>query len=130
MLGCVLYTLAFYRHPFVDCQKLGIVNARFFVPAKHQFSQKLVDLIRHMLTPDPAYRPSIFELQEILKNWDAIQTISLNKQAYLLKKEQEKRNSEISSITDHIKQTKYDGQEIPMKELMELSSKLRHQIDQ
>ena len=32
MLGCVLYTLCFYKHPFQECSKLSIVNASYTVP--------------------------------------------------------------------------------------------------
>jgi AP2-associated kinase len=29
MLGCVLYTLIYFTHPFIDASKAGIANAAF-----------------------------------------------------------------------------------------------------
>ena len=38
----------------------------------------MLDLIRIMLTPNPLYRPSIFELEKILNNYWDLKEISLN----------------------------------------------------
>ncbi len=32
VLGCVIYTLVFYKHPFVEASKLAIVNASITFP--------------------------------------------------------------------------------------------------
>lgn len=32
MLGGVIFTLMFFKHPFVDSSKMGIINASFFWP--------------------------------------------------------------------------------------------------
>lgn len=53
MLGCVLYTIAFYIHPFVDSSKVAIIDANYRFPPDSPFSEKLHDFIRHMITPDP-----------------------------------------------------------------------------
>jgi serine/threonine protein kinase len=34
MLGCVLYTMCFYVHPFQDASKLAIVQASFKIPSQ------------------------------------------------------------------------------------------------
>lgn len=80
MLGCVAFSLCYFTHPFQDAQKLGIVNAFYHFPEdpKQRISEKLKDLIRLMLTPDPRLRPSIKEIVNILDNWDKIETIKLN----------------------------------------------------
>lgn len=77
-LGCVLYTLCFFKHPFVDGQKLGISQAQYTIPNQSTYSAKLMDLIRHMLTPDPVCRPSSLDVLNILINWNRIQQIPLN----------------------------------------------------
>jgi AP2-associated kinase len=53
MLGCVLYTICFYVHPFVECSKLAIVTGTFRIPEDSKYSEKIHDLIRHMITPNP-----------------------------------------------------------------------------
>jgi len=61
MLGCILYTLAFYRHPFQDnAFAMAIWNAKYYIPQDHPMarSQKLVALIHWMLAADPKDRPS------------------------------------------------------------------------
>lgn len=80
MLGCVAYSLCYFRHPFQDTQKLAIVNAMYQFPEdpKHRISEKLKDFIRLTLTPDPRLRPNIKEVSTILDNWDKIETIKLN----------------------------------------------------
>ena len=36
MLGCVLYTLCYNAHPFVDASKAGISSAAFRIPKSKQ----------------------------------------------------------------------------------------------
>ena len=64
MLGCMVYTLGYFIHPFVDSNTVGIANAVFRFPkypdeTKYQVSEKIQDLIRLMLTPNPEARPSV-----------------------------------------------------------------------
>mmetsp|Transcript_38025 Transcript_38025/g.70743 ORF Transcript_38025/g.70743 Transcript_38025/m.70743 type:complete len:680 (+) Transcript_38025:140-2179(+) len=71
MLGCILYTLAFYRHPFQDnASPMAIMNARYFIPEDHQFarSTKLCGLIHWLLAADPNDRPTATKLVEVLRN--------------------------------------------------------------
>lgn len=78
MMGCVLYTISFFIHPFVDSSKLAISVANYKIPKENKYSEKLKDLIRHMLTPDPRYRPDIHEICNILDNYDRLHEIKLN----------------------------------------------------
>ena len=48
------------------------------MPEEHKFSEKMLDVIRVMLTPDPALRPNIFEVCKILANYNHFTTIPLN----------------------------------------------------
>ena len=77
-IGCVIYTLAYFKHPFVEASKLAIVNASINFPKIGQVSLKMQDLIRHMLTPNPKFRPDMTEILNIASNYDDIKNISLN----------------------------------------------------
>jgi len=85
MLGCIAYSLCYFRHPFQDSQKLAIVNAFYQFPAdpKNRISEKLKDLIRVMLTPDPRLRPSIHQIFDYLEKWESLHTIVLNVRKYM-----------------------------------------------
>lgn len=61
-LGGVAFTLMFFRHPFVDCSKMGIISASFFWPPDSNYSNKLENLVRNLLTPDPEKRLTPLEL--------------------------------------------------------------------
>jgi AP2-associated kinase len=78
MLGCVLYTLCYFIHPFLEATKIGISRAVFRIPSDSKHSDKINDLIRHLLTPNPKYRPSIESLLDILHEWRSITKIPLN----------------------------------------------------
>ena len=78
MIGCVLFCMAFYKHPFQECTTLSIINAGFFIPEKHNFSPKFENLIRNLLTPSPALRYNIDELIAILDSWESGNPIVLN----------------------------------------------------
>jgi len=51
--------------------------------------------MRLMLTPNPKFRPSIFEMDEIFQNYFNIDNIKLNEDALRLKHEQEKRQNQM-----------------------------------
>lgn len=78
MLGCILYTLIFFKHPFMEASKLAIINAAFYLPDKFPCSEKLIDLVMHMLTPNPAQRPSANEISQILQDWDTLPSVPMN----------------------------------------------------
>lgn len=78
MIGCMLYTMCYYKHPFAEMSKLAIVNATFVLPDEPRYPEKLKDLIRLMLTPDPRLRPDIFEVLKLINNFDSITSIKLN----------------------------------------------------
>ena len=72
MLGCVLYTLAFCKHPFQDQAQLAIVNAHYHFPQNSRFEQKFHGLISWILNPNPEARPSIAEIFNGITNYDAV----------------------------------------------------------
>jgi serine/threonine protein kinase len=66
-LGVVLFIMCTGRNPFAVpstgvVEKLGIVNCRVSYPEPWQQSPCLRDIIAYLLTPDPAQRPSIFDV--------------------------------------------------------------------
>ncbi|CAD8151669.1 unnamed protein product [Paramecium octaurelia] len=75
MLGCILYTMCFYNPPFQESSKLAIVEASYVIPKDNKFSNKMINLIGIMLQPNPKDRASIFEIEDILKNYDTLTQI-------------------------------------------------------
>lgn len=94
MLGCVLYALCFEHHPFQESQSLAILNAQYTFPdeAEH-ISAKMRDLIRSLLTPDPEERPSIWQLEATLSDYEALTEIQLGPEALQIKRRQEEAAS-------------------------------------
>lgn len=58
-LGCLLYYLAYGKLAFVGEAKLQVLNGDFTLPPRPQRPQPMKDLIRLMLTVQPADRPDI-----------------------------------------------------------------------
>lgn len=77
MLGCVLYTLVYFTHPFIDASKAGISDAAFRLN-KEKCSEKINDLIRNMLTPNPENRVTVDQILLIISNWNTYTQIPLN----------------------------------------------------
>ncbi|KAJ1630532.1 kinase-like domain-containing protein [Pavlovales sp. CCMP2436] len=63
-LGCILYTLAFHRHPFDAGTELQILNASITFPASSPYPPEIHDLILYALQTDPLKRPTVFQLIE------------------------------------------------------------------
>lgn len=82
MLGCVLYTLSYFMHPFVDSNAVGIASAVVRFPnypeeTEYRVTEKIKDFIRAMLMPNPAFRPSAEDILGFTKSWDNIDGQSL-----------------------------------------------------
>lgn len=58
MVGCVCFTLMYFKHPFYNASKVGIINASVIWPEDSVYSNKLKNLVRNLLTPDPKLRIS------------------------------------------------------------------------
>jgi hypothetical protein len=63
-LGCVLYCLAFQKHPFRDAGNLGILAGKWEMPGQHSFSAGLKRALERCFEPDPSARADVFELLE------------------------------------------------------------------
>lgn len=89
MLGCVLYTMLFKKHPFMDADRCTIINSFYFFPdsTNNIYSEKIQDLIRLCLTQNPQERPSSKDILNILNNWNNT-VINLPKSCLEIKKKQ------------------------------------------
>jgi AP2-associated kinase len=72
MMGCVIFTLIFFEHPFKEATKLSIINADFKFPEKDgrgifSYSENLEILLRNILSPNPKLRPSSSDVYNDLK---------------------------------------------------------------
>jgi serine/threonine protein kinase len=70
MIGCILFTVLFYRHPFQDsANAMAICNARYFIPYDNPASRnvKLVMLVHWLLCAHPQERPTSTKLFEVFE---------------------------------------------------------------
>ena len=90
MLGCVLFTLMFFKHPFAESSKLSITSASYRYPVENNYSLDMEIIVRNLLTPNPDIRPdateviSWFEKMEWRKEGDTKdyeQVLELNQMA-------------------------------------------------
>lgn len=89
MLGCILYAILFQKHPFQDAQKLTIINAHYYIPEESSsYSEKIVDLMRLLLTPNPLNRPSAKTILSLIYNWDNLKIIELPPETLEIKEKQ------------------------------------------
>ena len=89
-LGCVLYTMVFKEQPFMNAQKLEIINGNYNFPKDEQklYSEKFLDLIRVMLTPNPNNRPNILQIMEWTNYWNETEKIPLSPEVEEIKQKQ------------------------------------------
>ena len=101
-LGCILYAILFKQQPFQDAQKLTIIKGDYYIPKQAKdYSNKIFDFIRLMLTPDPRIRPSAKQIVDYINNWNKIKEFPLCERVLEIKKRQikifqEKANSSAS----------------------------------
>lgn len=90
-LGCVFYAMLFKCHPFQEAQKLTIISGQYHIPECNNescYSEKLIDLMRWMLTPNPAKRPDCLRLMDIMKKWKSVNGIELSDEVIKIKQMQ------------------------------------------
>ena len=111
MLGCVLFTLMFFKHPFNESSKLAIVSASFFWPVDSQYSEKLENLVRNLLTPEPSLRPSASDIKNFLNNWENLPGIELNHMARSIKMESQLKRGNLAANSN--RKSPRNRQQIP-----------------
>ena len=90
-VGCILYTILFQCHPFQDAQKLTITSCHYYIPKEAEnYSMKIIDFIRWMLTPNPIQRPSIKDVLVYIQRWNSVKEIPLCQEVLEIKRKQEK----------------------------------------
>ena len=79
-LGCVLYTMVFKEQPLMNAQKLEIINGNYNFPEVEQklYTEKFLDLIRVMLTPNPNNRTNILQIMEWTNYWNETEKVPLS----------------------------------------------------
>ena len=89
-LGCILYTMVFKEQPFMNAQKPEIINGNYNFPEEEQklYSEKFLDLIRVMLTPNPNNRPNIIQIMEWTNYWNETEKIPLSPEVEEIKKKE------------------------------------------
>ena len=88
-LGCILYAILFKQQPFQDAQKLTIIKGDYYIPKEAKnYTDKVFDFIRWMLTPDPRQRPSAKDIIRCIENWNNINEFLLSPQVLEIKKRQ------------------------------------------
>ena len=88
-LGCILYAILFKQQPFQDAQKLTIIKGDYYIPKEAKnYSDKVFDFIRWMLTPDPRQRPSAKDVIRSIDHWNEINEFPLSQQVLEIKKRQ------------------------------------------
>uniref|UniRef100_A0A7S2VU50 non-specific serine/threonine protein kinase n=1 Tax=Norrisiella sphaerica TaxID=552664 RepID=A0A7S2VU50_9EUKA len=69
-LGCILYVMAFFEHPFQDKGALAIINGTYKVPSGHKYSSALPAMIKNILVKKPKKRPDIQKLLQMIDLWE------------------------------------------------------------
>lgn len=72
MIGCIVYTLAFCKHPFQDQTQLAIVNGHYNFPQNSRFDDKFHGFISWILNPNPTERPSVQQILTGINDYDQI----------------------------------------------------------
>ncbi|KAJ3399393.1 hypothetical protein HDU80_007996 [Chytriomyces hyalinus] len=60
-LGVLLYKLCYFVTPFEDKGKLAILNGRYDIPNRPQYSSDIAHLIGSLLSVDPRVRPTVYD---------------------------------------------------------------------
>jgi len=98
MLGCVFYTLVFYKHPFQDNPTvLAISNAKYFIPRDHPNAKdaKLSCIVHWLLSASPNDRPTSQKLCEVLREFPKLSSEQLQAMAPPSVSEKMKRYAEL-----------------------------------
>eukprot|EP00347_Sterkiella_histriomuscorum_P002274 403368786 len=128
MLGCVAFTLCFFQHPFQESQRLGIINAHFYMPNDTRISEKMKNFIRLLLVPNPSNRPKVNYILNLLNKWQEIQQIPLSAEAQHIKQRNEEEKQEDFSMQSQVS-SKQGGQagDLTADDIVRLQEKLRRE---
>ena len=128
-LGCILYAILFKQQPFQDAQKLTIIKGDYYIPKEAQnYSEKIFDFIRWMLTPDPKLRPSAKDVIRCINNWNDIKDFPLCEQVLDIKKRQIKIFKEKMTKTGKGDISEADLEKAKLSIMKKLKKKSKYQM--
>ena len=128
-LGCILYAILFKQQPFQDAQKLTIIKGDYYIPKEAKnYSEKIFDFIRWMLTPDPRLRPSAQDIIKCINNWNEIKNFPLCEQVLDIKKRQIKIFKEKTSKTGKGDISEADLEKAKLSIMKKLKKKSKYQM--
>ena len=128
-LGCILYAILFKQQPFQDAQKLTIIKGDYYIPKEAKnYSEKIFDFIRWMLTPDPRLRPSAQDIIKCINNWNEIKNFPLCEQVLDIKKRQIKIFKEKMSKTGKGDISEADLEKAKLSIMKKLKKKNKYQM--
>lgn len=96
-LGCVLFLMAYFEHPFPDGAKMSILDAKYKIPDKARYSKKVSKLIKMLFHKDPNKRPDCKQLSEHLTD-----ILSGGKGTLKSKKDKKRSNSNVDQTKTHL----------------------------
>ena len=106
-LGCVLYSVAYFVHPFAQSTNLGILGARYRIPDSPRYSRSLRNLIKCCLEIEVEDRVSSSELHKLVvtaMKGEAVSTKKKKKE--IIKKKKKKKKKEKKKKSSKKSQTK------------------------
>ena len=128
-LGCILYAILFKQQPFQDAQKLTIIKGDYYIPKEAEdYSEKIFDFIRWMLTPDPRLRPSANDIIKSIDNWNQINNFPLSQQVLEIKKRQIKIFKEKMNKTGKGDVSEADLEKAKLSIMKKLKKKSKYQM--
>mmetsp|Transcript_32623 Transcript_32623/g.79367 ORF Transcript_32623/g.79367 Transcript_32623/m.79367 type:complete len:714 (+) Transcript_32623:219-2360(+) len=103
-LGCILFVLAFFEHPFQDKGALAIINGSYQIPTKNKYSSVLLDMIKGLLVAKPKKRPDIHKALAMVNMWEKYLETGKRPDFKQLGKKQDDGESEDSDSDDSEKE--------------------------
>ena len=70
-LGCVLFTLAYGKHPFGDAGTLHILSGKYTIPDARKYSDRIPSIVAYMLVKVVAERPAVTQCLEYIRTGKA-----------------------------------------------------------
>ncbi len=70
-LGCVLFTLAYGKHPFGDAGTLHILSGKYTIPDARKYSERIPSIVAFMLVKAVAERPAVPQCLDYIRTGKA-----------------------------------------------------------
>eukprot|EP01084_Bolivina_argentea_P064262 117230_1 len=110
-LGCVLFLLCYFEHPFGEGAKMSILDAKYKIPNKEKYSKKITKIFKMCFNKDPIKRPTTKQLSDHLCD------IISGGKGILSSKYKKRSNSNVMKTQLHLAPKKKNMDEIRRKSL-------------